>query len=251
MLIKKIGVDIVNMDIEKKVAIITGASGGIGEGIAHYFLEKNYKVILIARNSERLNNTRNKYPDRDVQVLNIDITNHEELTRQLDILLSGIERVDILVNSAGYVKRGTSDLSHDELVKMIDTNLIGLFDITNAIVPIMKRRGSGRIINISSHSGIVARNCLGGYAASKFGLMGLNEALHKELAPYGIYVTAICPNLVDTDMTKDVTSIKKEEFIQVEDIVKTVDYLISLTPSVMIKEVVLRCRAKLLKALDE
>ena len=134
---------------------------------------------------------------------------------------------------------------------MIETNLIGVFDMVNFVVPFMKRQKSGRIINIASHSGVVARRFLGGYAASKFGLVGFNESLHKELMPYGIYVTAICPNLVDTEMTKNVTSINKEELIQVEDIVKTVDYLLALSPNVIMKEIVLRCRAKLLKTIED
>lgn len=235
---------------DKKVAVITGASGGIGNGVAHYFLQKNYKVILIARNINRLKHLKAQFSENDVTVLSIDLRNHKELLNNLDVALNAEGRVDVLVNSAGYVKRGTTDLSHDEFVKMLETNLIGLFDISNAIAPTMKKQSYGRIINISSYSGVVARDCLGGYAASKFGLMGLNEALHKELAPYGIYVTAICPNLVDTEMTKDVTTIDRKEFIQVDDIVKTIDYLMALTPNVMVKELVLRCRAKLLKTVD-
>ena len=223
---------------------------GDRSGVAHYFLERKYKVILIARNINRLKHLKAKFSENDVTILSIDLRNHKELLNNLDVALNAEGRVDVLVNSAGYVKRGTTDLSHDEFVKMLETNLIGLFDISNAIAPIMKKQSYGRIINISSYSGVVARDCLGGYAASKFGLMGLNEALHKELAPYGIYVTAICPNLVDTEMTKDVTTIDRKEFIQVDDIVKTIDYLMALTPNVMVKELVLRCRAKLLKTVD-
>jgi short-subunit dehydrogenase len=235
---------------EKKVAIITGASGGIGKGVARYFLEKNYKTILVARHTDRLQDLCTEYCRDDVKILKVNLRNYEEIVENINAILDNQARVDVLVNSAGYVKRGTSDLEHEEFVKMLETNLVGLFDITSIIIPIMKKQGSGRIINISSYSGVVARDCLGGYAASKFGLMGLNEALHKELAPYGIYVTAICPNLVDTEMTKDVISIERNQFIQVDDVVKTIDYLLSLTSSVMIKELVLRCRAKLLKTID-
>ena len=183
-----------NKDASKKVAVITGATRGIGKGIARYFLEKNYTAILIGRSIDRLEDLRSEFPKENVKILSFDIRNHEDVIKNIKGALEDISRVDVLINSAGYVKRGTSDLTHDEFVKMLETNLIGLFDITNAIIPFMKRQSSGRIINISSHSGVVARDCLGGYAASKFGLMGFNEALHKELAPYGIYVTAICPN---------------------------------------------------------
>ena len=110
----------------------------------------------------------------------------------------------------------------------------------------MKKNKSGRIINIVSRSGKIARKQLGGYAASKFGVMGLNESIYKELACYGIYVTAICPNLVATAMTSDV-NLDQNEMIKTDDIVKTLDYLLNISPAVAIKEIVMECRAKLIE----
>ncbi len=236
--------------MHQKVAVITGATGGIGKAIAKCFLKRNYKLLLVGRSLSRLSDLNSEFPESDIEYLELDICDHEEIMQGIKSFIDNHSRIDVLVNSAGYVKRGTTELSHEEFTKMLDVNLVGLFDMTNAVVPIMKQQGSGRIINISSYSGVVARDCLGGYAASKFGLMGLNEALHKELAPHGIYVTVICPNLVDTGMTKDVTSINRDEFIKVDDIVESVEYLLKLTPNVMIKELILRCRAKLLKTVD-
>ena len=155
-------------------------------------------------------------------------------------------QVDILCNSAGYVKRGTSELLYDEFMKMINTNLVGAFNLIQTVVPFMKNKKSGRIINIASRSGKIARKQLGGYAASKFGLIGLNEALYKELVEYGIYVTAICPNLVATNMTSDV-EMERSDMIQVEDVVKSIDYIMNLSPAVSIKEIILQCRVKLLE----
>ncbi len=238
----------------KKVAIVTGASSSIGNGIARYLLGKDYRVILIARNIAMLQKTYDEfasiYGEKDVEVLSLDVTEHKSLVSKLSAVLKKEGRVDVLVNSAGYVKRGTSELAHNELIKMIETNLVGVFDIISLVAPVMKRQESGHIINIASQSGVIARKQLGGYAASKFGLMGLNESLYKELAPYGVYVTAICPSLVDTEMTKDVTSIRKDKFIRVDDIVQTVNYLLTLSPNVMVKELVLQCRAKCLVTMD-
>lgn len=146
------------------------------------------------------------------------------------------------------VKRGSSELRPNEFEKMVKTNLIGPFNLINLVVPFMKKRRAGRIINISSISGVEARAELGGYAASKFGLMGLNDSLHQELATHGIFVTAICPNLVATEMTKDVTTIKPEQFISVEEIVKVVDLILSLSDNVMLKEIVLKNHSKFLQS---
>ncbi len=237
--------------MSRKNAIVTGAGSGIGKGIATYLLESDYHVVLIGRNEKRLQsvideaNKLNKAVSAETLVL--DITNHMELDDKINGLVSRLKRIDILVNSAGYVKRGTTELDYSELRAMVDTNLVGTIDITNHIALIMKKQSYGRIINISSCSGLNGRKELGGYAASKFGLMGFNESLHKELAPHGIYVTAICPNLVDTEMTKDVQSIPREEFVQVNDIVEAIKYLLVLSPNVLVQELVLRCKAKYIK----
>ena len=238
----------------KKVALVTGASNGIGQGIARYLLMAGYRVVLIARQIDKLEKTyaafSADFSEDLVDYLALDITQHENLTAKMTALLAKEKRVDVLVNSAGYVKRGTSELGYDEFIKMLNTNLAALFAMVRLVAPYMKQQRSGRIINISSNSGIVARSQLGGYCASKFGVMGFNESLHKELMAYGIYVTALCPSWVNTSMTQDIKSVPREALIQVEDIVQTVDYLLHLSPSVVIKEIVIRCRTKELKALE-
>jgi short-subunit dehydrogenase len=244
----------VSKDSEIKVAIVTGASSGIGKGITQFLsIDSDYKVILIARNIDKLEIAEKKLreikPDISLNLLSCDVADHQILKEKLIPLIKAEGRVDLLVNSAGYVKRGSSELCPDEFEKMIKTNLIGPFNLINLIVPFMKKRKRGRIINISSLSGVEARAELGGYAASKFGLMGLNDSLHQELASFGIFVTAICPNLVATEMTRDVTTIKPGEFITVEDIIKTVQLILSFTDNVMLKEIVLRNHSKFLQSL--
>ena len=234
-------------DSLQKVALITGASSGIGRGAARYFIKQGYRVILVSRRVNRMLCLQEQYGSENVIVIGCDIRDSDMLLNKVNAVLSEIGRIDVLVNSAGYVKSGTSDLSRDQFLQMIETNLIALFDVTQAVIPYMKQQQSGRIINISSYNGVVAKPGLGGYAASKFGLMGLNEALYKELAPEGIYVTAICPNLVDTEMTQDVTSINRDELVELDDVIKTIDYLMCLSNTVMIKEITLQCRARLLQ----
>lgn len=201
---------------------------------------------------ERLENVRKEFQEikRDValKLLSCDVSDYQNLKKTLIPLIEAEGQVDLLVNSAGYVKRGSSELCPNEFEKMLKTNLMGPFNLINLVVPFMKKRRTGRIINISSISGVEARAELGGYAASKFGLMGLNDSLHQELATYGIFVTAICPNLVATEMTKDVTTIKPEEFISVEEIVKVVDLILSFSDNVMLKEIVLKNHSKFLQS---
>ena len=237
-----------------EIAVVTGASSGIGYGIAKYLLEQQYHVVMIARNQSRLFHACDMLTQstnsNKLTPLSLDITDIRNVTNMLGEFTGGRNNIDILVNSAGYVKRGTLELQHEDFTKMLATNLEGVFNVTSLIAPGMKERNCGHIFNISSYSGIVARSCLGGYAASKFGLMGYNESLYKELAPHGVKVTAICPSLVDTPMTKDVTSVPKNDFIAVDDIVNTIDYLLKLSPNAMVKEVSLQCRAKILSEVD-
>lgn len=240
-------------DSGKKIAIVTGASSGIGKEIAYFLsIKLGYEVILIARGMERLESVKKEFqeikPDIALKLLSCDVSDYQNLQKTLISLIEAEGRIDLLVNSAGYVKRGSSELCPNEFEKMLKTNLIGPFNLINLVVPFMKKRRSGRIINISSLSGVEARAELGGYAASKFGLMGLNDSLHQELATYGIFVTAICPNLVATEMTKDVTTIKPEEFISVEEIVKVVDLILSFSDNVMLKEIVLKNHSKFLQS---
>ena len=99
------------------------------------------------------------------------MTNQKKINAAVKIILDKHPKIDLLVNNAGYVKSGTSDLSENEFLKMMNINLISLFNITKKVIPIMKNNRHGRIINISSLSGIEARSSLGGYAASKHALM--------------------------------------------------------------------------------
>lgn len=236
-----------------KVAIVTGASSGIGKAISKYLTKQSYELLLIARDLDKLTKVKDEISllnteKKAVDIANIDICDFEKLTPRLTTFIEQHGGVDVLVNCAGYVKRGTSDLDRNEFLKMLDVNLIGTFNLINLCVPYMKTKKKGRIINVASHSGVVAKRYLGGYAASKFGVVGLSESLYKELAEYNIYVTAICPNLVSTEMTADV-NLPISEMMDVKDVVKAVDFLMSLSNPVYIKEIVMQCRCKVLEEL--
>lgn len=226
-------------------AVIIGATGGMGKAVAKYLDQNNVRLLLISRSQEKLDLLAKELKNSHVYT-SVDITNEIALKKAIDNFYEKEKTIDLLLNTAGYVKRGTSTLPKNELVKMINTNIIGVFNAVQAVVPYMKEQKRGKIINISSVSGKIARAPLGGYAASKFGLMGLNESLHKELAPFGIDVTAICPNLVDTEMTADV-NMPREKMISTQDIVETIDYILQLSSSVSLKEIVLQCKTKVIE----
>lgn len=235
------------------VAVITGGSSGIGRGIAKYLIEKNsHNIVLVARSEDKLKATVKELSplarDAEIKMLPLDVSNYTDLCNKLSFLQEDNIDLDLLVNSAGYVKRGTTDLSINEFEKMVKTNLIGPFNLISFLSKKMKEQKQGRIINIASISAVQPRAELGGYAASKSGLMGLNESLYKELTPFGIYVTAICPNLVATEMTSDVTTIEENEFITVEDITQVIHMLLTVSSNVLIKEIVLQNRAKFIKS---
>ncbi len=227
--------------MNKKTAIITGANSGIGLAIAENLAKKGYELLLIARNEEKLAAIKTKLGTNHTYTP-LDVVNYQLVENAVNSFAQKHAHLDLLVNNAGYAKPGTSELSLDEFSKMLNTNLIGAFNLVHAVTPYMKQQRSGRIINIASKSGKIAWGQLGGYAASKFGLVGFNEALYKELAPLGIYVTAICPSWVNTPMTAEMP-MPKEDMISTDDVVKTVDYLQSMSPSVGIKEIILDCRA--------
>jgi short-subunit dehydrogenase len=235
---------------EPKTAIVTGASRGIGYAIADYFASVGYHLLLVSQNPDTLQTAAQtlikKYPALPQPSLAaMDVSDYEKVKGAVNLFAATTGKIDILCNNAGYAKRGSSDLAHDEFLKMININLVGAFNFIQSVTPFMKDKNQGRIINIASRSGKIARKLMGGYAASKFGLIGFNEAIHKELFSHGISVTAICPGLVATDMTDDVR-IEKSKMIQTSDIVKTIEYLLQLSPTVAIKEIIIECGETLL-----
>ena len=228
---------------EMKVALITGASKGIGKSIAINLAGCGYKTILTARNENDLKKVSQKivsagYPEPDYFTL--DITREESVRKVVDTIVRHHGRIDILVNNAGIHRKGTLNLQPKEFRALMETNITGQFIVARTVVPIMKNQGSGYIFNISSRSGTVGFAGTGGYCASKWGLRGLSESLYRELTPLGIKVTALCPAWVDTDMAERAGSpLEPEQRIQTEDLYRTIEWLLSLSDGACVKEVVI------------
>lgn len=221
-------------------AIITGASKGIGKAISLHLAEKGYNLLLLARNEKSLtilgDDLRAKYPNASLTIASVDVTNHHAVNEVISKFGNDNNGIHILINCAGYVKRGTSDIPLDELNKMLITNIQGSIIPIEAASKFMKKQKNGRIINLSSRNAKIPRSFLGGYAASKAAISAYSESLYKELASDNIKVTTLVPGFVNTQMTSDV-QLNKEDLIQPEDINYFIDLILSLPERVALKEV--------------
>jgi short-subunit dehydrogenase len=230
-----------------KVAIVTGASRGIGKAIAQGLGEDGFNLALTARSQEGLARAKEeilaKNPNIDIQIYAFDVRDPKAVNMMVSDVMTRFGRVDLLFNNAGIYHDGTIDLSLDNFAEMIEVNLKAAFQMLKDVTPIMKAQKSGTIINLSSRSGKIAKAGSGGYAATKFGLVGLNEALYKELSPHGIKVTAICPGWVNTDMAQG-SGIENSDMIMTADIVATVRWIESLSPSACVKDVLIESIAQ-------
>jgi len=231
-----------------KTAIITGASRGIGRAIAIGLAKEGYLPVLISRTKSQLKAVADEIKTStnhkiDPVVYAFDITDHDKISDVVKAIKSKYKRIDILVNNTGAIIKGTLGLSKEDLNKMIETNLVAPFLFINEIVSIMKEQKGGYIFNIASRAGKIGFAETGIYSASKFGLVGYSESLYRNLAPFGIKVTSICPSWVDTAMARVAESpLAAEEMIQSEDIMETIHWLLSLSDATCVKDVVIECR---------
>jgi len=191
-------------DFKGRVAIVTGAARGLGRAAAMRLHERGASVAVNVRDAERAESVARSIGDRALAVPGDLATDGvpEEIVR---LTLERFGRVDILVNNAA-VARSTRFplLSADEWRLALEVNLTAPFLLTRAVFPAMKAQGYGRIVNVSSSAGRTV-STLGGahYTASKAGLLGLTRATAKELGPYGITVNAVCPGMIDTELTRE------------------------------------------------
>lgn len=228
----------------KPVALITGASRGIGKAVALKLATMGYQLALVAKHSENLRALADELAQQKVDtfIFPLDVTDSERVNQAVSELIAKTGRIDILFNSAGILTRGTSDPDPSALKQLLDVNVVGTFNFIHAVVPQMKKQQKGYIFNVASLAGKEAKASVGIYAASKFAVVGLSESLFKELAPHNIKVTALCPSFVDTDMVRGSQSITGPEMIRPEDIAETIAYLLSLSPTAYVQEVLIRCQ---------
>ncbi|RPI01841.1 MAG: SDR family oxidoreductase [Ignavibacteriae bacterium] len=236
----------------KGIAIITGASKGIGACVAQGLAADGYKTILIARNAERLERithelSQNVPAELKPEYIAMDITDHKKVSESLRELQLKYTPISILVNSAGMWLDGTLDETEENFQKLLDVNLISPFVFLREIAQAMKKNRHGHIFNISSRAGIYGFAGGGLYSASKFGLSGLSDSLYREMAEVGVKVTSLCPGWVNTQMAVEAkTPWKEHEMIQPEDILNSIRYILNLSGSACVREIVLECTKSVL-----
>lgn len=179
-----------------KIILITGCSSGIGFDAVFALKKRGHRVIASCRKTEDIQKLLNK----GIEALLLDVsdtTSIQSAFSQLLIMTSG--RLDVLINNAGYGQVGAlEDVSRDILRQQFETNVFGLQDLTNLVIPIMREQGQGRIINISSILGVISMPFRGAYNASKYALEGLSDTLRLELFNTGIKVITIEPGPIDS-----------------------------------------------------
>ena len=231
-------------DLTDRTALVTGATGGIGGAIARAFHKQGATVVVSGRQAEKLDKLAAELGDR-VQVLPCDLADKAAVAGLVDAAIAKLGRLDILVNNAGLTKDNLLMVMKDEQWdEVIAVNLTATFMLMRAAARAMMRAktGYGRIVNITSISGIIGNPGQGNYAASKAGMIGMSKSLAREVASRGITVNCVAPGFISTAMTdvlneKQVNAIKEaipaQKFGTPADVAAACAYLASPEASYM------------------
>ncbi len=225
-----------------QVALVTGASRGIGLAIARKLGEMGAKLGVCARSAEALARAEAKLRKAGYQTfaLAADVSNAEQVATLVEHVNKALGKIDILVNNAGVgVFAPLHELSEDDWDRVMNTNLKGVYLCSRAVAPQMIRRRSGHIINISSLAGKNAFTKGGVYCASKWGLQGLTACQAEDLRGYGIRVSAVCPGTVETEFSPHAGKDAKK-MLQPEDVAHVVAMLVTQAEQSFVSEVALR-----------
>ncbi|WP_316778666.1 oxidoreductase [Pedobacter antarcticus] len=216
-----------------KTWFITGASRGFGFEIAKAALEKGDKVVATVRKGKEKLSAQ--FDSDNLLVLEMDVTNKEVVNLAVDEALKHFGSIDVLVNNAGFGLLSAIEEGHDsEIRHMYETNVFGLLNVIRAILPHFRAKRSGHVINLSSVGGLTGSAGWGLYCSTKFAVEGLTEALAKELAPLGIFATAVEPGYFRTNFLDDSSLTTGKNII--EDYAETSGRMRGFAPEVSYKQ---------------
>lgn len=241
------------MGVRNKIALVTGASSGIGEAAALALAADGASVAVSGRRKERLESLVKRIEEAGGKGLALpgDVSVEADATKAIEDAVAHFGGLDILINSAGVNEAGgIESLSLDLWRKVIDINLMGTLYCCKAAVPALKARGGGDIINISSTAGRRAAAAFAAYATSKFGLTGLTESLRQEVGGAGIRVCIIEPGATQTEIAESITDLKARAAIQAHvskdgamaasDIADAIMFVLSLPPRANVSQMLVR-----------
>src|SRR3954466_9194414 len=237
-----------------RVAVVTGASSGIGDATAKALAREGYAVALAARREERINELAEEISSSGGKALAVptDVAAQAAAASLIQSTNSELGSVDVLVNNAGVMLLGPingADIEHWQ--RMVNVNVLGLLYCTHAALPIMKEQGSGHVVNVSSVAGRVARAGSGVYNATKWGVGAFSESLRQEGVNYNVRVTIVEPGYVDTELqghkehpmvVKTMEKNKEEigKVLEAGDIARAIVYAVQQPEHVSINEVLVR-----------
>ena len=198
-----------------KVAMITGATRGIGKQIALTLANEGYNIVLNYRTeNDELIQAKNEIESKNVKCLTVqgDVTNFEDCKQMIESAIKEFGKIDVLINNAGITKDMLlARMKEEDFKQVIDVNLVGTFNMTKNVISYMMKARSGRIINISSVVGIAGNAGQTNYSASKAGIIGFTKSLAKEVASRNILVNAVAPGFIETNMTDVLKQEVKDE----------------------------------------
>lgn len=232
------------MDLNNKVAIVTGGTKGIGRAIAEALLRAGVSVCISARHEDEVEEAVNELlllsEDRAVGFV-CDVRDIRDVKAMVEFTTGELGGVDILINNAGIGIFGTvEEMTPDDFRAVLETNVLGVFHCCHETIPIMRARGGGYIINVSSLAGTNAHPKMAAYNASKFGLNGFSEALMQEVRHEGIKVSYIMPGSVNTEFGGDEPSDDKRWQLKPDDIARSVMDLLRLDDRALISRIEIR-----------
>jgi NAD(P)-dependent dehydrogenase (short-subunit alcohol dehydrogenase family) len=196
------------------VAIVTGSSGGIGLATSLALARNGYLTYATMRNLAKRESIQSVADKQHlpIRVVQLDVTDENSIKSAIQSILSEDGRIDLLVNNAGYALSGAfEEVGIDEIEAQYETNVFGVIRVTQAVLPIMRKQGSGRIINISSGAGRIGYPGGSAYVSSKFALEGLSESMAYEIEQFGIKTVLVEPGFVRTNFGENIAIAKKTQ----------------------------------------
>jgi len=227
-----------------KVALITGASRGIGKTISHYFANQGYSLILLSMNNENLERAKAElsscYSSCSIETVSVDFNDPVAVEATISSIISENDNIDVMVNSAGVLAAGNTELPLAKLTELVNVNLISTITACNLVAEKMKQQGYGEIYNLGSTAGLAPVPKIAAYSATKAAIVSYSQSLYDELLPFGVKVCCLCPSVVNTDMTND-GRIDNNLKIETQDLAKALDFIQSLSPGAAVDTLSIRC----------